>query len=108
MPTASQRIATRKIEGTVDPSDTVDFDPQDFAGFNCAKYVVCVTSPSARRIQEHVVVKTGADVSDQVYAKEGDTLAVSLNFAKVGSDVVLRAVNSEAFAVDVSLVRTTL
>ena len=90
---------------TIPTSGTVDVDTIDVGEVCAIKYVICLQGDGKTQSSEFFVSAKGADFVDTKYATLGDSLAVSVNFLKVGSDGVLRLVNSEAFAVTATVIR---
>ena len=107
MPTAHQRTSNRKITGVVPSSDQQDFDCIPFDSFDGVKYIIKVYNQTENRFQlvEMTGTKKDADVSDQISSRHRGPLQVSLNLVKVATDVCLRIVNSETFAVNVSILK---
>jgi hypothetical protein len=86
---------------TVPASDSVDFDVIDFDD-TASKLYVCEFSSAANDLYKSLQLfasREGTDVTDTVFSILGNSLQVSVQFLKDGTETKLRVTNSEAFPV---------
>lgn len=97
--------ASTSISETVPASDTLDVPLAIFDDFLKANLEIALFSTSEAKYRglEATLIKQTSDLSDSIYGKIGDNLKVSLNFLKVGSEVILRLTNTEIFDVSLSV-----
>lgn len=108
MPTAIQKLAQRKISGSIPALSSVDFDTTPLTSFSATKYLVECSGNSNYQALEIFAARILSDVDDQIYAKFPGGLNIGANVLRVGSDVVLRVTNGEIFAVSADIIKTKI
>lgn len=109
MATAPQRIAGRKISGSVPALSIADFDVTPFINFTSVEYQIHLSNSSqpASASLRLVGNKTDTDIRFQKYVVFAYNLNASVKLLKDGSETKLRIENTNAFDIGVSLVKTT-
>ena len=90
----------KPIVVTIPPGVTIaDSIPLD--SFVAAKYLISLFNTDEdvfKALEAFVTKESNEKISDTVFSKLGDSIAVSLNFKRVGSDLQLEVMNSELFS----------
>lgn len=91
------------FEVTIPAGNTLDVDSGSFDAFRSFEYKLDLFSIPQDKFKtlQMLARRTGSNVSDQVYGKNGDPLLTVVNFLVDGPDVILRISNGESFPITV-------
>ena len=94
-----------KKKFTVAAGAATNIDSAPLAGGVSRKYFIDFAIPSEDRYRavEMFTSRQGTSVTDNVYARLGDAIDVSLNFVVIGADGVVQVVNNELVPVTITI-----